>query len=111
MNSQPIQLLYPAAGTSLGASGNSSAGNISQVIGYSIQAVWSAGSTPVGVLKLQSSNDGSNWNDISGATANVSGDTGSAMFNVTDAYYNQVRLVYTRTSGSGTINASLVSKV
>jgi hypothetical protein len=89
---------------------NSTAVNISGVLGYSIQAIWTAGSTPVGVLKLQGSNDNSNWSDISGATSNVSGNTGNSVFNASGVYYNYVRLVYTNTSGTGTLDASLVTK-
>jgi hypothetical protein len=72
---------------------------------YSVQAIWSAGSTPIGVLKLQATNDGTNWVDIGGSEAAVNGNTGSFMWNISDHSYDQVRLFYLRASGSGTLNA------
>lgn len=107
IESQPIQTLSSAV--SLAASVNSNAGNVSQVLGYSIQAIISGGTSPTGTLKLQYSNDGTNWDDISGATWSVT-DNGNRMFNQSGVYYNYVRAVYTRTSGTGNLSLVLVSK-
>lgn len=107
INSLPAQVM--ASSVSMGATFNSSSAKVSNVVGYSIQSVWSGGGSPVGTLKLQASNDDTNWSDITGATFSVSAD-GNNVFNVADCFYNFVRLVYTRTSGTGTLSASLVSK-
>lgn len=72
---------------------------------YCVQAVWSAGSSPLGTLKLQASIDNSNYVDISGTTVGVSGNTGSVIWNITNHSYKYLRLIYTRSSGSGTLNA------
>lgn len=75
------------------------------MLNYSIQAVWSAGSTPIGILKLQATNDGTNWVDVGCSNATVTGNSGSVMYSIASHAYDQVRLTYVRTSGSGTLNA------
>lgn len=84
--------------------------------GYSVQFAWS-GTSPVGTIKLQASNDLvpreseiSNWTDITGSTVDVTGNTGTGMLNVTSSMYSWVRAVYTKTSGTGTLNAVLQEK-
>lgn len=106
---------------SMGASVNSTPVLISKRLGYSVQAVWSGGS-PVGNFKLQCSNDDvqlnsdgtfvapTNWDDISGTTVAAGGATGSNTWNVISAYYRFFRLVYTRSSDTGTLNVRVQSK-
>jgi len=81
----------------------------------SIQAVWT-GAAPVGTLILQTSGDivatqnlVTNWSDFSGSSVAVSGN-GDVMYNLANAGYRWVRIKYTRTSGTGTINAILSAK-
>lgn len=76
------------------------------------QVVWSAGATPVGNMDLQESNDGTNWANIAGATAAISGASGSSMLNPTSVVSRSryVRFTYTRTSGSGTVDCYLSAK-
>lgn len=92
--------------------------------GYS----WS-GSTPVGTLSLQFSNDFSlyangtvknagTWTtatfDVAGAPVTsiaVSGNTGTAFLDVTRTGAYAMRAVYTRTSGTGTLQCKLTAKV
>lgn len=82
--------------------------------GYAIQAVWSG--TPTGSFKLQSSVDPqepragitpsiSNWEDIPSATGSASGAAGMKTWNIADAYYPWVRLVYTNASSTGTLTS------
>lgn len=86
-------------------------GNITNVPGYSIQAVWTNGSSPVGVMSLQASNDDSNWSDIPNSSLPVSGNSDNNIFNVSKhSYYNFVRLKYVRTSGNGLLVITLVPK-
>ena len=94
--------------TSMGADATSTAVNINEVVTMAIQAVWSDGSTPVGVLILQVSNDGDTYTDAD--SQNVSGNSGSIIWNVERPGYGYVRLFYDRTSGSGTLNARLNGK-
>lgn len=93
--------------------------SLDQVYGYSVQAVFTG--SPNGTLKLQCSDDpgsaeraplGSgvtNWTDITGATFSITG-AGDATFNVNLAFYKWARLVYTRTSGSGSLTARCNTK-
>lgn len=88
----------------------------------SYDIAWS-GSAPVGVMSVQLSNtysqnaDGSirnpgNWTTIIlSVPAPVSGDTGNGMIDVDATGAYAVRLVYTRTSGTGSLNATINGKV
>jgi len=98
---------------SLGATFNSAPIHLENLEGYSICLVWAGGGSPVGSLKLQASNNAflnnvnnnvnpdATWVDITGSTYAVSAD-GTYFWNVADCYYNSVRYVYTRTSGTAT---------
>lgn len=89
---------------------------------------WS-GTTPIGVVSIQGSNDYAL--DASGAVSNagtwntlplqqsdgsvstsmaVSGNTGSLMIDITKTSIFATRLVYTKTSGVGTLQATVVGK-
>jgi len=82
---------------------------------YSIQLVFTG--APVGEFKLQASNDlgmpasagdsqkyvgVDNWTDVEGSDQAISA-AGNHMYQVQNAGYNWVRVVYTATSGSGTL--------
>lgn len=95
---------------SMATSLTSTSTEIKEYKGYAIQAVWSAGSTPVGSTKLQVSLDNTTFTDVTGSDLAVSGNSGSNFYNVELANYPYVRLVYTRTSGSGTLNVSISAK-
>lgn len=107
---------------SMGASFNSTGINLISIYAFSIQIVWSGGSAPVGIFKLQGSNDAgdngsgqgvsqpTNWTDITTSPQSISGSPGSLLFDVTECSYRWVRLVYTRTSGSATANATMNTK-
>lgn len=89
---------------------------------YSIQANWTSGTSPVGTFKLQGSNDAgdtgsgqgvsqpTNWTDITNSPQAISGTPGSLLYDVTACGYRWVRLVYTATSGSATLNATINTK-
>ncbi len=91
------------------------------MISYS--CAWSAGSTPVGAITVQVSNDYSQnadgsvrnagtWNTVTLSTAtNVSGNTGNGFIDIDAIAAFAIRLVYTRTSGSGTLNVIINGKV
>lgn len=92
--------------------------NLSMV---SYQVTWT-GSSPVGVVTVEASNDYSvdaagkvlnagTWNTVTGATANISGNTGKGMINLNQMPAFAIRLTYTATSGTGTLNATVVAKV
>lgn len=103
-----------ASATAMSASFNSTAFNIERTAVIGIQAVWSGGGSPVGTLKLQVSNaapdetgstplnapTGATWTDVSGSSTSVSAD-GDYFWNIAELGARWVRLVWTRTSGSG----------
>jgi hypothetical protein len=95
---------------------------LDQLALYSIQAVWS-GSSPTGTFKLQVSNDYvpvsqtnsdpanavTSWTDYTASSYAITAN-GDYMWNVTVAGYCWVRLKYTFTSGTGTLNAKFFGK-
>lgn len=90
------------------------------MIGYDIS--WT-GTAPVGVMSVQVSNtfsenaDGTvknagNWTTLTlSTTPAVSGATGSGFIDVDATGAYAIRLVYTRTSGTGILNAVITAKV
>lgn len=120
MRQAPISLLSSA---SMGGNVTSTGIYLANIYAFSIQAVWSGGSSPVGTFKLQGSNDAgdagqtttghqqpTNWTDITSSSQAITGTPGSALYDVTQCSYRWVRLVYTRTSGSATLNANMNTK-
>ena len=92
--------------------------NLINIYAFSIQVVWASGTSPVGTFKLQGSNDPvifnsgqgegqpTNWTDIDSSDKAISGTPGSILYDVTQASYRWVRIVYTATSGSATISVA-----
>lgn len=86
-----------------------------------------AGSTPIGVITVQVSNDfklnaaggvanAGTWNTLADSAGDplegaVSGNTGNGFFNITGLAGYAIRCVYTKTSGTGTLQAYVTSKV
>lgn len=81
--------------------------NINEVSLNGIQCVWN-GSSPVGVLSVNVSNDNINWTSM--GTLPVSGNSGSDAFNVQLSAFCWLQVVYTPTSGSGSLNISINQK-
>lgn len=89
--------------------------DLTNMIGFSIQSVTTGNG--IGTLAIQGSNDNvinetfssgvTNWTTI--VTAAVAA-PGTIMMNVSDVYYRWTRLVYTRTSGSGSISSTMQAK-
>lgn len=97
-----------ALNVSMGASFNSTVLDLDYTTDASITAVWTG--SPVGSLKLQISNDivdvGTsvvNWIDYTDSTYAVTA-AGSFVWNISRANYRWLRVSYTRTSGTGTMN-------
>jgi hypothetical protein len=87
----------------------------------SFQAIWTG--SPVGNFTLECSNDiaqvspgvdpslnVTNWSTYTGSTVAAGGGAGDVMYNVLDAGFRWVRLKYTKTSGTGTVNATFFGK-
>lgn len=118
MNWVPCQL---ANAVSMGASANSSGKELSDSFVCSIQATWTGGSAD-GALKLQTScqnvpvgtgtNQSAqvvNWTDYSGTTTVVAG-AGSFTWRLPAMGDKWVRVVYTRTSGTGSLTVDFMGK-
>lgn len=94
---------------------NSTAMDMNQLTISSIQAVFTG--SPVGTLKVQVSNsmvvDCTDstvvWTDYTGSSQAISA-AGNFAYNLSEYGYRCVRLVYTRTSGTGVLNAYFVGK-
>lgn len=81
--------------------------DLSKCDGYSIYAKWTG--APVGTIKLTVSLDGTNFVDLSGSETEVSG-AGDVLWEVATAFYDKVIVVFTRTSGTGTLNVQCNGK-
>ena len=88
------------------ASTTSKAIDCSYHVACSFQVI--ATGTAVGVAKLQVSNDGVTFADLPGGTVAVTG-VGSFIFPKIDISYYSLQIVYTKTSGTGTITATYKS--
>lgn len=82
--------------------------DLSRIDGYSVYAKWTGGSA-AGTIKLEVSLDDINYVDLSGSETSVSG-PGEALWEITSAFYDKVRVVFTRSSGSGTLNVQINGK-
>lgn len=89
------------------------------LISYDIS--W-AGSSPLGIIAIQVSNtysqnadgsqrDAGDWVTVPLANANISGSSGNGMLEYRLAGAYAVRLLYTKTSGSGSLQATVNGKV
>ncbi len=109
------------SGTNAATSQTSAAVNLNYRYGIAIQAVFTG--APVGTASLQGSCDygnrnpiepaGSsevvNWTDIADSSSPVTG-AGTASWNYQGSFYKWIRLVYTSSSGTGTISVRANSK-
>ena len=91
----------------MGANFNSNFKDLSNIEAYSMFATWTG--SPVGVLWLQSSVDGTNFINIAGSNTAVSG-AGTFLWDVFGPGYDKVRLAYVFTSGSGSCSAIISGK-
>ncbi len=94
---------------------------VGHAFGYCVQARWTG--TPNGTIKLQVSIDGveptvgnsneptiSNWEDLADSSYSITGSAGSYMWNVNEVNYRWVRVVYTNSSSTGTLNVEYSTK-
>lgn len=96
--------------TNITAATNSTSQKLRYINTYSVQVNTSAVSTPSGAsVKLQSSNDATNWSDIAGTSNNITA-VSNVVINVADAGYKYVRAVFSISSGSITTEVIFVGK-
>lgn len=107
MRIAPVTMTWATiTSVSMGASSNSDSQQTNWAFGYSLCATYTGG---VGTLKLQASTDNITFVDIDGSSVSISG-AGSSFWNVTDVMYGYFRLVYTRTSSTGTLTGTILYK-
>lgn len=75
--------------------------------GFSIHTVFTG--SPNGSFFIAVSIDGRNWTVLPDSTQEVT-EAGDIFYNVTDSKYQLARLHYSRTSGSGTCDASYATR-
>jgi hypothetical protein len=98
------------ASTEITAATNSSAQLLKYADNYAVQVVTSAVDTPVSAsVKLQGSNDNSNWADIANTSNNITG-TGNILINQQDVGYKYVRAAFAISSGSITSSVIITGK-
>lgn len=89
---------------------NSTSTKLKYIETFAVQVDISSSSSPSGAsVKLQASNDDSNWIDISGTSNNITAD-GNILINVTDAGYKYVRAAFAISSGSFVAVATITGK-
>lgn len=92
--------------TDLSANQVSVSEDLSQDVGFSAQVQFT-GTALNGTFKIQATNvEDSHWTEISGTSQTVTGLTGnqSLIWNLDAIYYNYIRISWTNSSGTGTIN-------
>jgi hypothetical protein len=95
--------------SSMGADFEAPPINVAAYIGISVQAIYTG--SPTGTLVIQASGavtnrpgdiDSSSWVDIGNDPVTAAG---SSLFNIRTPFYKWVRIVYRRTSGTGTVTS------
>ena len=103
-------LMFGPAGADLSqasVTSNQTSGLYMDNIGIAL--TWSG--SPVGTMVIQQSNDGSTWLDLDfGAVINIDNTTSNHFIYINQFPGDYIRAVYTKTSGTGTLNASLTMK-
>ena len=89
----------------------SPATNTRQVDVASIAINWT-GTSPVGVLTVEARNgEDDTWSELDfGQAINITGNTGEHTILFNELHFEEIRLVYTATSGTGTLDAILLAK-
>lgn len=124
----PNALGSPANGNSMAANITSSPTVILDMYALSYGLSWT-GSTPIGTVSIQGSNDfllnaegfvmnAGTWNTLTVnyngspvTTVPVTGNTGNGLIDVTATGIYAIRLIYTATSGTGSLTVTMVAKV
>lgn len=94
---------------SISADTNSSSISCKYVDLLSVQVDISSASSPSATVKLQASNDNSNWVDIDGSSVSITAD-GTEIISVSDFSHRWVRAAFTVSSGSFTAQVLVSGK-
>jgi hypothetical protein len=85
--------------------------DVADVDAGSCQVAWSGANAVNAAVKLQSSHDGTNWDDVPSASVTLGTPSGSQSMQFTDVLYPWARLVYTKGGNSaGTMTTRYLFK-
>jgi len=93
-------------GTDLASNQTSDAYSVEHIANFAVQFALTG--SPSGTIKVQASLDAESWSDVPSASTSVAA-SGVFFINVVDAGYNYMRVVYERTTGTGTITKALIN--
>jgi hypothetical protein len=79
--------------------------DLGEVPGFCVHLIWSGGT---GTVSVQGSNDGTNF--VTVASDATGGSAGQFLLNIERCHYRYVKVIYTRASGSGTLDCYLSGK-
>lgn len=91
---------------SMGSTQTSEILDLGESAGYCVHAIWSG--TPTGDLLVQGSNDAVNF--VSVNTQATGGTAGQLLFNVEKQHYRYVRVQYSFSSSTGTLDCYVSAK-
>lgn len=97
-----------ASGVSMATNITGSSYDVSNLSDLAIDSIWTG--TPTGTIKLQASNNGTDWIDVPSMTASPAGAAGNARWALADFADKFVRVVYTAVSGAGSVYSILNGK-
>lgn len=113
LNCHPFANLKFVTAQSMGASFNSNPLPLDQISSTNIHCIYTG--TPSGTLVLQASNDDvpktqiANWTDISGSSVAIAA-AGDTMYNNPYSIYKWIRVKYTRTASTGSMDCYYMGK-
>jgi hypothetical protein len=100
------------AGDMSAASVTSSVTNIERLDNICLQFISTGAGSPNGTIAIQGSLDGTNWAALPGITApTVTGSDINVLSNLNQRPEKQIRVTYTKSSGTGTLNVYLCAKM
>lgn len=107
----PISLLNNILLNAVSVAANNASNiiDVKEALSMAVQVSWS-GSSPLGTVAIKGSCDGVIFTTISGGSVSVTGSTGSSLINVTEKGISHLQVIYTTTSGTGTVTAVLNAK-
>jgi len=123
MASRPILTPFPVITNGNMASSITSIITITQMLSMISYDISWTGTSPVGVISVQSSNtyatdasgkviNAGQWSTLPlSVTPTVSGNSGNGFIDIDASAGYAIRLVYTPTSGTGTLNVTVAGKV
>lgn len=75
-----------------------------------VQCVWASVTGTQPIYKLQTTNDDSNWDNVTGASTTTTGGSGSATYLIEPLVARYARIYVSTTSTTGTLNCKAVLK-